>query len=109
MAAQKKDHRVEMSVEGLKDDFAWHLRYTLAKAEGSATERDHYTAFANAAETHGAGDDMDQRFVDATAAERDGVMQFFDVGGRNEQNGLRRFQVAARTTCLLKICLDAVG
>ena len=45
---RKKDRRVEMSVEGLKEDFAWHLRYTLAKAEGSATERDHYTAFANA-------------------------------------------------------------
>lgn len=45
---KKKDRRVEMSVEGLKEDFAWHLRYTLAKAEGMATERDHYTAFANA-------------------------------------------------------------
>ena len=31
---RKKDRRVEMSVEGLKEDFAWHLRYTLAKAEG---------------------------------------------------------------------------
>ena len=45
---KKKDRRVEMSVEGLKEDFAWHLRYTVAKAEGMATERDHYTAFANA-------------------------------------------------------------
>ncbi len=45
---KKKDRRVEMSVEGLKEDFAWHLRYTVAKGEDSATERDHYTAFANA-------------------------------------------------------------
>ncbi|MBR3222540.1 MAG: glycogen/starch/alpha-glucan phosphorylase [Kiritimatiellae bacterium] len=35
-----------MSVEGLKDDFAWHLRYTLAKGDTRATERDEYTAFA---------------------------------------------------------------
>ncbi len=46
--AKKKDRRVEASVEGLKEDFAWHLRYTLAKSETKATERDHYTAFANA-------------------------------------------------------------
>ncbi|MBQ3342941.1 MAG: glycogen/starch/alpha-glucan phosphorylase [Kiritimatiellae bacterium] len=37
-----------MSVEGLKEDFAWHLRYTLAKGETRATERDEYTAFATA-------------------------------------------------------------
>ena len=43
----KKDKRVEMTVEGLKDDFCWHLRYTLAKDESRATERDKYTAFAN--------------------------------------------------------------
>ena len=48
MAAQKKDRRVEMSVEGLKDDFAWHLRYSLAKGDSRATRRDQYTAFANA-------------------------------------------------------------
>ena len=47
-AAKKKDRRVEMSVEGLKEDFAWHLRYSLAKGDGRATERDQYTAFANA-------------------------------------------------------------
>ena len=46
--AKKKDRRVEMSVEGLKEDFAWHLRYSLAKGETRATERDEYTAFANA-------------------------------------------------------------
>ena len=44
----KKDRRVEMSVEGLKEDFAWHLRYSLAKDESLATPRDQYTAFANA-------------------------------------------------------------
>ena len=46
--ANKKDRRVEMSVEGLKEDFAWHLRYSLVKGDGRATERDQYTAFANA-------------------------------------------------------------
>ena len=45
---RKVDHRVEMSVEGLKEDFAWHLRYSLAKGDVRATERDQYTAFANA-------------------------------------------------------------
>ena len=44
----KKDRRVEMSVEGLKEDFAWHLRYSLAKDESLATPRDQYTAFAHA-------------------------------------------------------------
>ena len=44
----KIDRRVEMSVEGLKADFAWHLRYTLAKGATRATERDEYTAFATA-------------------------------------------------------------
>ena len=47
-ATKKKDRRVESSVEGLKEDFAWHLRYTVAKSEENATDRDHYTAFANA-------------------------------------------------------------
>jgi len=46
--AKNKDRRVEMSVEGLRDDFAWHLRYTLAKGDTRATERDQYTAFATA-------------------------------------------------------------
>ena len=45
---KKKDRRVEMTVEGLKEDFAWHLRYSLAKGDLRATERDEYTAFANA-------------------------------------------------------------
>ena len=47
-AQKKKDRRVEMSVEGLKEDFAWHLRYSLAKGDSRATERDEYTAFAMA-------------------------------------------------------------
>ena len=42
------DHRVENTVPGLKEDFAWHLRYTLAKYDGTATPRDRYTAFAYA-------------------------------------------------------------
>ena len=46
--AKRKDRRVEMSVEGLKEDFAWHLRYTVAKSEETANRRDQYTAFANA-------------------------------------------------------------
>jgi starch phosphorylase len=45
---RKKDRRVEMSVEGLKEDFAWHLRYSLAKGDLRATPRDQYTAFAHA-------------------------------------------------------------
>ena len=48
MATKKKDRRVEMSVEGLKEDYAWHLRYTLAKGDTHATPRDRYTAFATA-------------------------------------------------------------
>ena len=48
MATRKKDRRVEMSVEGLKEDFSWHLRYSLAKGDERATERDQYKAFANA-------------------------------------------------------------
>ncbi|HVP91908.1 MAG TPA: glycogen/starch/alpha-glucan phosphorylase [Terriglobales bacterium] len=38
--------RVHMTVEGLKDDFEHHLRYTLAKDSYSATERDCYYALA---------------------------------------------------------------
>ena len=46
--AAKRDARAEMTVEGLKEDFAWHLRYSLAKGDIRATDRDRYTAFANA-------------------------------------------------------------
>jgi starch phosphorylase len=41
-----RDRRVEMSVEGLKEDYAWHLRYTQSKDFDDATPRDQYTAFA---------------------------------------------------------------
>lgn len=44
----KKDRRVEMSVEALKEDFKWHLRYSLAKGDTRATDRDEYAAFAMA-------------------------------------------------------------
>ena len=47
-SSRRRDRRVEMSVEGLKEDFAWHLRYSLAKGDIRATARDQYTAFANA-------------------------------------------------------------
>ena len=40
------DRRVENSVQSLEEDFAWHLRYTLAKYDGKATPRDQYKAFA---------------------------------------------------------------
>ncbi|MBQ5530509.1 MAG: glycogen phosphorylase, partial [Kiritimatiellae bacterium] len=43
-----KDKRVEMTVEGLKEDFAWHMRYSLAKDMANSTPRDQYTAFADA-------------------------------------------------------------
>ena len=46
MTTKNIDHRVEDTVESLKEDFAWHLRYTLAKYDGKATPRDRYTAFA---------------------------------------------------------------
>ena len=45
---KKTDRRVDMSVQGLKEDFEWHLRYSLAKGDTRVTDRDQYTAFANA-------------------------------------------------------------
>ncbi len=41
-----RDRRVEMTVEGLEEDYAWHLRYTQSKDVDDATPRDQYTAFA---------------------------------------------------------------
>jgi hypothetical protein len=38
--AKMYDRRVAMTVEGLKDDFSWHLRYSLAKGKYRATPRD---------------------------------------------------------------------
>ncbi len=45
---KNRDRRVEMSVEGLKQDYAWHLRYSLVKSDAYQTPRDQYTAFAYA-------------------------------------------------------------
>jgi len=45
---RKKDRRVEMSVESLKEDFAWHMRYSVVKDMDRSTPRDQYTAFADA-------------------------------------------------------------
>lgn len=36
-----------MSVESLKSDYQWHMRYSLVKAEDDATPRDQYQAFAH--------------------------------------------------------------
>ena len=42
-----RDRRVEMSVDGLVEDFAWHLRYTQVKEMSYVTPRDEYQAFAH--------------------------------------------------------------
>ena len=63
---KKKDRRVEMSVEGLKDDFAWHLRYTIAKEDIRLTQRDEYTAFAYAVR-----DRVVERWISTQATYRD--------------------------------------
>ncbi len=41
-----KEPRIEMTAQGLAEDFAWHLRYTLAKTGYTATDRDRYMALA---------------------------------------------------------------
>ncbi len=47
MATRKKaDQRVLMTPESLREDFDWHLRYTIAKSKANATELDCYTALA---------------------------------------------------------------
>ena len=61
-----RDRRVEMNVEGLKDDYAWHLRYTLAKVHDTATSRDQYTAFA-----HCVRDRMVERWIETQATHHD--------------------------------------
>ncbi|MGN0852488.1 MAG: glycogen/starch/alpha-glucan phosphorylase [Kiritimatiellia bacterium] len=48
MSKKPRDRRVENTVQGLKEDYSWHLRYTLAKYDGTSTPRDQYTAFAHA-------------------------------------------------------------
>ena len=42
----KSDQRVLMTPEALREDFDWHLRYTLAKDRSTATKLDCYTALA---------------------------------------------------------------
>ena len=54
--------RVEMSVAGLQEDYAHHLRYTLAKDENTATARDRYLAFAFAIR-----DRITERWMDTQA------------------------------------------
>ena len=54
--------RVEMSVAGLQEDYAPHLRYTLAKDENTATARDRYLAFAFAIR-----DRITERWMDTQA------------------------------------------
>jgi starch phosphorylase len=61
-----RDRRVEMNVEGLKDDYAWHLRYTLAKVHDTATPRDQYTAFALCVR-----DRMVERWIETLATHHD--------------------------------------
>ncbi len=46
--AYRRDRRVAMSAEGLREDYQWHLRYTLAKDQFTATDRDRYEALARA-------------------------------------------------------------
>jgi starch phosphorylase len=43
---QVRDRRVEMSVEGLREDFVWHLRYTRVRTMEMASPHDLYSAFA---------------------------------------------------------------
>ena len=57
--------RVEMSVPGLQGDYAHHLRYTLAKGEDTATDRDRYLAFAYAIR-----DRITERWMDTQAEYR---------------------------------------
>lgn len=40
------DYRVDMTAEGLRNDFEHHLRYTLAKDRFTSTDRDRYHALA---------------------------------------------------------------
>lgn len=44
--AQGLDSRVSMTVEGMKEDFAWHLRYSVAKLSEDATPHDRFLAVA---------------------------------------------------------------
>jgi starch phosphorylase len=44
--SRHSDHRVQMTTTGLLEDFHWHLRYSLAKDQYTATDRDRYLALA---------------------------------------------------------------
>jgi starch phosphorylase len=62
---QRRDIRVQMTVEGLQNDFAWHLRYTQAKTPETATPRDQYEAFA-----HCVRDRIIERWIETQTAYR---------------------------------------
>ena len=57
--------RVEMSVAGLQGDYSHHLKYTFAKDEATATDRDRYLAFA-----HAIRDRITERWMDTQAEYR---------------------------------------
>ena len=44
----KTDFRVAMTPASVREDFDWHLRYTLAKDQFTATDRDRFVALASA-------------------------------------------------------------
>ena len=62
----KGDRRLQMTPEGLREDFLWNLHYTLSKMEHRATERDHYHAFALAVR-----DRIVDRWMESQSAFRD--------------------------------------
>ena len=41
-----RSERVAMTADGIRQDFAWHLRYSLAKAEETATDLDRFSALS---------------------------------------------------------------
>jgi len=63
---RSRDRRVEMTVEGLEADYAWHLRYTQSKDIDDATPRDQYTAFA-----HCVRDRLVERWIETQKMYRD--------------------------------------
>jgi starch phosphorylase len=44
--SHRHDRRVAMTAAGLREDFNWHLRYTLAKDQFTATDQDRFEALA---------------------------------------------------------------
>jgi len=63
---RNQDRRVEMTVEGLRLDYARHLRYTQVKEFANASLRDHYMAFAYCVR-----DRMIERWLETQALHRD--------------------------------------